>query len=337
MMKIRSIILTVSIGLILLSVSMLISRPAFGTANIGAFCGFLKNTSPILIAASCLLILFAATKLRILSIIGVVLIAGSLVVSWFLAERTGYSMGTPGWVSGFVGILVVIPTGLLFCGLTGLLSLVDILEKDSRVRKPVVLSVVIILILGVTYHVSANWRPDIVSLVKTIKSSDNAYERFSTAVRLSEIKDDRLPALLIALFDHDNPRVREAAFVAVRGESKTAGAIRPLLTALKKETDAKNREWIILALGVIAPMAAPSDQTETVETLIHLLKNGNGSQKEAAAESLGYIKDRRAIRPLVEALEDKDAAFGAHNALITITGMRFERDPAIWNKWLAGE
>jgi len=337
MMKIRSSILTVSIGLIILSLSMLISRPAFGTANIGAFCEFMRNASPILMGASCILILLAATKLRVLSIIGVILIAGSLLITWLLAERTGYSMGTSGWVSGFLGLFVVIPAGLLLCGLTGFLSLIDIIEKDNTVRRPVIISAVMILTLGIAYHVTANWKPDIYSLIEIITTTESEYERFSTASKLMEIKDDHLPPLLIGLFEHDNPRVREAAFVAVRGESRTAAAVRPLLAALEQETDKENKEWIIRAFAVVAPLAEPADRAETLETLIDILHNGNGSLKGTAAESLGYIGDKRAIKPLIEALNDRDASFDAQNALIMITGKRFERDPEAWNQWLAGQ
>ena len=336
-MKIRSVALTLGIGLIILSVSMLISRPAFGTANIGAFCEFMRNASPILMGASCILILFAATKLRVLGIIGIILIAGSLTITWLLAERTGYSMGTSGWVSGFLGLFVVIPAGLLLCGLTGFLSLIDIMEKDNTAQRTVIISAVFVAILGIAYHVTANWKPDIYSLIEIITSSESEYERFSTASKLLEIKDDRLPPLLIGLFEHDNPRVREAAFVAVRGESRTAAAVSPLLEAFEKETDNENKAWIIRALAVVAPLAEPADRTETVDTLIHILKNETGSIKGTAAESLGYIEDKRAIKPLIEALNDRDAASDAHNALIMITGMRFERDPAVWNQWLAGQ
>ena len=59
--------------------------------------------------------------------------------------------------------------------------------------------------------------------------------------------------------------------------------------------------------------------------------------KGTAAESLGYIKDKRVIQPLIDALSDKDANFDAKNFLIAITGMRFERDPEAWNRWLAGQ
>lgn len=331
-MKIRSSLLTVSIGLIIFSVSTLVSRPVFGTSNIGVFCEFMKNISPILMGISCLCILFAATKIRVLSIIGVVLIAGSLSATWFLAEHTGYSMGTSGWVSGFVGIVVIIPAGLFLCGLTGFLSVLDILEKDRTAQNPVIISAAFILVLGIGYHVFANWKPDIYSLIDVIKTNENQYERFSTAVRLAEIKDRRLTPLLIALFENDNPRVREAAFVAVRGESRTAESVRPLLSALDKETDKDNRKWIIRALGVITPLAESTDRTETIETLIYILTNGNGDIKGTAAESLGYIKDKRAIQSLIDALKDKDACFEANNALIMITGKRLGRDPEAWRQ-----
>jgi len=192
-MKLRSSIITLCIGVIILSLSMLIKEPAYGTANLGVFCVFMKNTSPVLMFVSCILIMIASTKLRILSIIGVVLIAGSLIATYILGELTGYSMGTSGWVSGFVGILVIVPAGLFLCCMTGLFSLIDMLEKESPVKKPVIASAAVILILGLAYHIAADWKPDIHSLVEAVKNEENGYERFLLAGKLREIQDDNLP------------------------------------------------------------------------------------------------------------------------------------------------
>ncbi len=85
------------------------------------------------------------------------------------------------------------------------------------------------------------------------------------------------------------------------------------------------------------PLAGSADQTKAVETLIQVLKNGKDAVKGTAAEALGMIKDERAIQPLIDALADENADFYAHNALITITGKRFERDPDEWNRWMAGQ
>ena len=334
-MKLRSILITVSIGLTILSLSMLIKEPAYGTANLGQFCEFMRNTAPVLILVSCLLVMFAATKLRILSIIGVVLIVGSLVITYFLAESTGYSMGTTGWASGFVGILVIIPAGMFLCFITGLLSLIDCLEKESAVKKPVIVSAVAILLLGLAYHVVADWKPDMRNLVKAIKDDENVYEGFSLAGKLMEIQDDNLPPLLITLLEDKNPRVREAAALALSGKSRNTFAINPLLIALDKETDERTKEWIIRSLGSILSVAEQADRTEAIETLTQVLKNEKGVIKGTAAEALGMIKDERVLQPLIDTLTDEDAGWYAYNALLTITGKRFEQDPDAWNEWMA--
>lgn len=334
-MKLRSILITVSIGLIISSASMLTKEPAYGVANLCGFCEFMKNAAPILILVSCFLIMFAATKLRFLSIIGVALIVGSLVSTYFLAESTGYSMGTSGWVSGFVGILVIIPAGMILCCITGLSSLIDMIEKESVVKKPVIASAAIILLLGLTYHVVADWKPDIRNLVEAIKNDENEYERFSLAGQLWEIQDDNLPSLLIPLLEDKNPRVREAAALALSGKSRNTMVVSPLIRALDRETDEKTKEWIIRSLGGVLSVAEPAARTEAVETLIQILKNEKGTIKRTAAEALGMIKDKRVLQPLIDTLTDEDAGWQAHNALLTITDKRFEQDPEAWNKWLA--
>ncbi len=334
-MKLRSILIAVSIGLIILSVSMLIKEPAYGTANLGLFCEFMKNAAPVLMLVSCLLIMFAASKKRILSIIGVALIVGSLVITYFLAESTGYSMGTTGWASGFVGILVIIPAGLFLCFITGLLSLIDLLEKESALKKPVIFSVAVILILGLAYHVIADWKPDIRKLVEAIKDDENVYKRFSLAGKLWEIQDDSLPPLLITLLKDKNPRIREAAALALSGKSRNTMVVSPLLRALARETDEKTKEWIIRSLGSVLSVAEPTDRTEAIETLIQVLKNEKGVIKRTAAVALGMIKDERVLQPLIDTLPDEDAGWDAHNALLTITDKRFGQDQGAWNKWMA--
>jgi hypothetical protein len=335
-MKARTSILAVSIGMIILSVFMLVKDPAYGIANIGRVCLFMRNAAPVFMGAACIFIMFAATKLRILSIIGIALIAGSLGITYILAESTGYSMGTSGWVSGFLGIMVVIPAGLLLCCITGLVSLTDLLEKDPALKTPALISGAGILLLGIAFAVAADWRPDIHTIVTAIADEKNKYERFSLAGQLVEIDDDALPPLLIPLLNNENPRVREAAALALGGKSGNAEVVRPLLAALDRETDENAGEWMIRSLGRLGSVARPADRTEVVETLIRMLGQGGAPSKRAAAEALGVIGDERAVAPLIDALTDKDADFFAHNSLITITDKRFGYDPGEWRQWLAG-
>lgn len=335
-MKARTGILAVSIGMIILSVFMLVKDPAYGIANIGRVCLFMKNAAPVFMGAACIFILLAATKLRILSILGIGLIAGSLIITYVLAENTGYSMGTTGWVSGFLGIMVVIPAGLVLCCITGLVSLTDLLEKDPSLKTPTLISGAGILLLGIAFSVAADWRPDIQTIVTAIADEKNKYERFSLAGQLVEIDDDALPPLLIPLLNNENPRVREVAALALGGKSGNAEVVRPLLAALNRETDQNALGWMTRSLGRVGAVARPPDRTDVVETLIRILGQGDAAAKGAAAEALGVIGDERAITPLIDALTDRDAGFYAHNSLITITGKHFDPDPEVWTKWVAG-
>jgi HEAT repeat protein len=54
-----------------------------------------------------------------------------------------------------------------------------------------------------------------------------------------------------------------------------------------------------------------------------------------AAWALGEIKDRRAVKPLIDALGDqiKDVRKKAALALKEITGKDFGKDPAKWQEW----
>jgi uncharacterized membrane protein (Fun14 family) len=80
-MKIRSTVIAVSMGMIILSVFMLVKQPAYGMANIGRLGLFMRDAAPVLMAGACFAILFSAVKLRILSILGIGLIVGSLAGS----------------------------------------------------------------------------------------------------------------------------------------------------------------------------------------------------------------------------------------------------------------
>ncbi len=336
-MKVRSSLITLCIGTILLSVSMLVKAPAHGTVNLSEFCLVLKNAAPVLMAVSCILIFLTATKMRMVNVIAMVLIVGSVVATHIIGESTGYSMGAFGWASGFTSILIVIPAGLFLCCLTGLVSLFDMMDKESAVIKPIAVSAAAILILGLAYHLIADRKPDIHGLVVSVLHNENETNRFSLARNLWEIRDDRLPPLLIALLEDQNPRVREAGAFALCGKSRNATAVRPLLRALDRETDGKTKEWIVRALGAVVPLAEPSDRTAAVESLIRILQQETGPIKGTTAEILGMIRDERAIRPLIDVLADKDADFFAHDALIAITGMRLERDSDAWNQWMTGK
>jgi len=84
------------------------------------------------------------------------------------------------------------------------------------------------------------------------------------------------------------------------------------------------------SLGIIGDKRA-------VEPLIAALEVGDLSCRQAVVEALGALKDRRAVPTLINALEHLagDAHAGAATALKTITGQDFGADPAQWRAWWA--
>ncbi|MBF0528877.1 MAG: hypothetical protein HQK55_06340, partial [Deltaproteobacteria bacterium] len=126
-MKYRAFIIGISLGLMILSVVILVMQPTFGRENLGVVGMLAKNASPILMLVSGLSMVLFAGKLRITGLIGILLIIGSLTVSYFLSERTGYSIGTSGWNSMSYSMFIIIPIGLLLCFLTGFFSLLHII------------------------------------------------------------------------------------------------------------------------------------------------------------------------------------------------------------------
>jgi hypothetical protein len=333
-MKWRAFTIGLSLGMMILSVAVLIVEPPFGRENAGIIGGLARNAAPILIPVSCLAIALFAVKLRILSLIGLALMIGSLITSYILSESTGYSMGTTGWTSALISMFVIIPLGLLLCFFTGLFSLAHIMIRDQDSKKEAGFAVGIVIILGIAYFAVIAIKPDVRALVLSLQNEELASQRFSTASRLIEIRDNEKVVLLIDLLKDGNPRVREAAAVALGGIPTKAHAValKPLLEALENETDPDAKEWMVRRLATIVPMCEDEDRKQGVDVLIGILKTDDSTLKGIAAESLGWIKDKRAIGPLIEALDDE--AFYARNALITITG---ERDHEAWQRHVVAD
>lgn len=71
--------------------------------------------------------------------------------------------------------------------------------------------------------------------------------------------------------------------------------------------------------------------------VLHGLDDAVWSVRLVAAESAGAVRDRRVLAPLVAALKDprERVAGAAGVALVRLTGIPFDPDPARWGAWLA--
>jgi HEAT repeats len=332
-MTVRSILISLSLGFIAMSLMMIIYPPDSAEVNLGNAYELVRVSTFAAILISSLLIAVCAKRFKVVGYIGIGLIIVSLAVSFVLQKTSGGSVGSHGWVSGFVGMLVIIPMGLLMCSISGMATLIDILGKNPSAIKPVIASFAVPAILLAAFYIVAGREPDIAALLETFQKPDEMYEYTIAASRLSQIDDLDMIDPLIALLENENPRIRGAAAMALAGRSRHVKAINPLLNALDQETDADARDWIIRALGVTAPKADVLKQTMVADVLIEKLITGDNRIKQAAAENLGFMKAKKAIKPLIDAMRIEEVRFHAHNALIAITGRRLGDDPDAWLRW----
>ena len=118
-----------------------------------------------------------------------------------------------------------------------------------------------------------------------------------------------------SVFEDGNLRVREAAAEAL-GKIGDARAVKPLIKALR-DVAFDVRLNAAFALGRIGEPA--------IESLIEVLEDGNGLDREAAVEALKAMNtlsntgDARVVQPLIKLLEDKNRA--ARQGAAKVLGM----------------
>jgi HEAT repeat protein len=131
----------------------------------------------------------------------------------------------------------------------------------------------------------------VVPLVAALKDNDDDVQR-EAAEALGELGEPAVAPLIAALED-DDWWVRSGATRALRKLGDTR-AVEPLIAALRDEQELV-RQDAVLALGQIWQLP---DLTR--------LGSNDRSVRRKAAETLGKLRDTRAVEPLIAALKDKD-------------------------------
>ncbi|NWJ48896.1 MAG: HEAT repeat domain-containing protein [Chloroflexi bacterium] len=140
-----------------------------------------------------------------------------------------------------------------------------------------------------------------------LSHTDDRIRRNATAA-LGNLADKRAiyPLINLLLRDKDSD-VRMFAASAL-GNLKTNDAVQPLLQALEYNEDTAEEEMgevraeILFALGKIGNYAA-------LQPILYRLKDSDSIVREAAADALGYLKDRSAVTPLTEIVADQEEAY----------------------------
>lgn len=124
--------------------------------------------------------------------------------------------------------------------------------------------------------------------------------REKTANALSEIRDSRVVEPFIAVLKDENKWVRSEVAQTL-GKIKDPRAVEHLIKAYNGAPDTYNypdaKRYIVKILGGIGDPGAVEFFISILKNMKHLKRRLSGT----AAESLGKIKDPRAIDPLIEA------------------------------------
>jgi len=140
-----------------------------------------------------------------------------------------------------------------------------------------------------------------------------------SVLELSYFGEDAIKALISFLSEKDDRGWRVILAISRIGEGRES-AIKLLLEALKNPELRKNAERC-LSLMVDPRIKRP----KVVDVLIEALEDENEIVRIKAAELLGEIGDRKAIKPLIDALRDKAVREKAAWAL-TFMGKRCVKD-----------
>jgi HEAT repeat protein len=154
----------------------------------------------------------------------------------------------------------------------------------------------------------------------------NEKVRFESLLGIAASSRPDAVALLAPLLDDRSITIRTNAVHALAGIGGREG-----LGMLSKDLAARDTYFRIAVCEGLGKM----QKADTVPLLVSLLRNPEWSVRMSAAQGLGFRKDRRAIRPRIDALADgNDAVRGqAGTSLRLITGASHGADKEKWELW----
>jgi len=161
------------------------------------------------------------------------------------------------------------------------------------------------------------------ALVYTLHDEDQ-FVAMTAATAIGDIcLDSAMESAVVALLRHNDPRVREAAAIAL-GRMHSNSAAGPLTDALRdRDEDSCVREAAAAALGGMHSDLAAGLLTDALRD-----RDEDSCVREAAATALGLTRADQALKPLIESLSDKDpgvrrcaaaALGGLHSDLATVS------------------
>jgi HEAT repeat protein len=179
---------------------------------------------------------------------------------------------------------------------------------------------------------SAKDNPLITQNIIRIIANNSAFTLRSKAIEyLSRMKDDQGYKILCSILPDENLqlRARAADALGVLGDQR---AVPELLQAAKHEKNAWIRQRIIISIEKM------SDTTAADALCALMTSEPSHFCRSSIAESLGLLKDRKAVPFLIKILDDsnKSVRISALHALTNISGINLGFDKNKWSEWFQG-
>ena len=123
---------------------------------------------------------------------------------------------------------------------------------------------------------------------------------------------------------------RRAGIAAALGQVKHPEVVPALLRAITKD-----REPQVRVAAIDAIRALKANSTEAVDALIEQLAHKDWIVQTTTIQALGFLKARKAVGPLIDALEGNEGRIGQeiNEALVALTGVDKHGDYATWKAW----
>ena len=329
MPRIRGFFLTIGLGLAAGSIMMLLIRPEPVDYR---FQDYFKWLSTISFLAGLLFLLIFTNKWRKLNILGAGLFGAGLLAVYLGTEYGGQSVGSLGWIIGMIMISFVFPASLIIFGIPGVVSLGVAVREHKSALQGFLGGVVVLALLSASVVGIMIINPDLDELKVEIAGQER--EKRVTAIRrLAKIDNYRATEALEELLDDRDPVIRLEAVRALARSPRNFMVVKALTKSLRDEDAAVRLAAIQALCRVIGPKKGRRYR-DTVDELIERLKDRDQTVKSAAADSLGFLGDKRALEPLIEALGDEEIRTQAHSALMKLTDQQLGDDPAQWRDWL---
>ncbi len=152
-------------------------------------------------------------------------------------------------------------------------------------------------------------------LSSALKAKGNSPGAFSAVMELGQLGDDRAVDLLIETLGRKDGVARSAA--RELGKLRKEHAIAPLVALLESSEVDQAAAEALLAFGAAA-----------VGPVLVVLKSGSGNARQLATEALGELRDKRAVEPLIEVMQN-DEIYAVRTAAAAALG-NLKDARAVW-------